>query len=204
VIGILVSNHVSHQPGSGEPLLDRLGKPLGDHDVGCAVGAGVFRPDVLDHDQRRGDIFELFADFGANALPQGAAVGARELFGGDVVNFRLAGQARGERLAAVAILLGLGRTWRGRGLGDRVELRCGLGLRQDLLGEEQELSGIDALALPAVALSEELFELMLEFGVEMNLLGERLQQLADELMGRLEVVGEWVGRADHTPYYVYE
>ena len=76
--------------------------------------------------------------------------------------------------------------------------------RQDLLGEEQELSGIDALALPAVALSEELFELMLELGVEMNLLGERLQQLADELMGRLEVVGEWVGRADHTPYYVYE
>jgi hypothetical protein len=43
---------------------------------------------------------------------------------------------------------------------------------------------------------------MLELGVEMELLAERLQQLADELMGRLEVVGEWVGRGDHTLYYV--
>jgi hypothetical protein len=51
-------------------------------------------------------------------------------------------------------------------------------------------------------LAEELFELMLEFGVEMDLLAERLQQLADELMRRLEVVGEWVGRGDHTLYYV--
>ena len=33
----------------------------------------------------------------------------------------------------------------------------------------------------------------------MDLLAERLQQLADELMGRFEVVGEWVGRGDHTP-----
>jgi hypothetical protein len=31
---------------------------------------------------------------------------------------------------------------------------------------------------------------MLELGVEMELLAERLQQLADELMGGLEVVGE--------------
>jgi hypothetical protein len=43
---------------------------------------------------------------------------------------------------------------------------------------------------------------MLEFGVEMDLLGERLQQLADELMGRFEVVGKWVARGDHTLYYV--
>jgi hypothetical protein len=84
--------------------------------------------------------------------------------------------------------------WSGLGLG--------FGLRQDFLGEEQELSGVDPLTLPAVALTEELFELMLEFGVEMDLLAERLQQLADELMGRFEVVGERVGRGDHTPNYV--
>ena len=65
---------------------------------------------------------------------------------------------------------------------------------QDFLSEEQELSGIDPLALPAIALAEELFELMLEFGVEMKLLAERLQQLADELMGRLDVVRERVAR----------
>ena len=82
----------------------------------------------------------------------------------------------------------------GAGSGVAAGAGVGLGLRQDFLGEEQELSGVDPLALPAVALAEELFELMLEFVVEMDLLAERLQQLADELMGRLEVVGEWVGR----------
>jgi hypothetical protein len=161
---------------------------------------------MLEHDQRRRDIFELFADFLADAAAHGAAIGARELFGGDVVQDRLAGQARGERLSAVALLLGLLRPRRERALGDRLGLWSGLGLRlglrQDFLGEEQELSGVDPLALPAIALAEELFKLMLELGVEMNLLAERLQQLADELMGRLDVVGEWVGRGDHTPNYV--
>jgi len=105
---------------------------------------------------------------------------------------------------AVALLLAPRRTRRGCGLGGRVgfrlrlRLRLRLGLRQDFLGEEQELSGVDPFALPAVALAEELFELMLEFRVEMDLLAERLQQLADELMGRLEVVGARVGRGEHT------
>ena len=159
---------------------------------------------MLEHDQRRGDVFELLADFLADAaaasVPQS---GHGQLFGGDVVQDRLAGQARRQRLAAVALLLGLGRTRSGaRARGPARVAGVGLGLRQDFLGEEQELSGVDPLALPAVALAEELFELMLELGVEMDLLAERLQQLADELMGRLEVVGEWVGRGDHTPYYV--
>src|SRR3954469_20309756 len=100
------------------------------------------------------------------------------------------------------MLLGLGGTRRGRGLGDRFGSRRWLGLRQDFPGEEQELSGVDPLALAAVAVAEELFELMLELGVEVDLLAERLQQLADELMGGLEVVGERVGRGDHTSYYV--
>ena len=53
---------------------------------------------------------------------------------------------------------------RGSGSGSEVGQWRGLGLRlrQDFLGEEQELSGVDPLALPAVALAEELFELMLE------------------------------------------
>jgi hypothetical protein len=51
-------------------------------------------------------------------------------------------------------------------------------------------------------MTEELFELMLEFGVEMNLLAERFPQLADELMGRVEVIGEWVGRCDYNLLYV--
>src|SRR5262249_45375080 len=123
--------------------------------------------------------------------------------GGDVMDHRLAGQARRQRLAAVTIRLGLGRTRSRRRLGDRIRLRGGrgLGLRQDVLSEEQELVGIDRLGLAAVAVAEELFELMLELRVEMELLCERLQQLADELMGGLEVAGEWVSRGDHTPYY---
>jgi hypothetical protein len=79
----------------------------------------------------------------------------------------------------------------------------GLGLSEDFLGEEQELSGVDLLALPAVALAEELFELMLELLIEMDLLVERREQLADELMRRFQVIGECVHeRGVHTLYYV--
>jgi hypothetical protein len=42
----------------------------------------------------------------------------------------------------------------------------------------------------------------LELFVEMNLLTKRLQQLADELMGRFQIIREWVRDADHTRYYV--
>ncbi|MGZ3357235.1 MAG: hypothetical protein ACXVBO_20600 [Isosphaeraceae bacterium] len=62
------------------------------------------------------------------------------------------------------------------------------------MGEEQELSGVDSLALPAEAVAEELFELVLELLVEMGLLMERREQLADELMGRFQVVGKLLGR----------
>ena len=78
----------------------------------------------------------------------------------------------------------------------------GFGLRQDLLGEQQELSGVNPFALLAVALAKELFELMLELFVEVNLLTKCLQQLADELMGRFQIIWEWVRDADHTRYYV--
>ena len=43
---------------------------------------------------------------------------------------------------------------------------------------------------------------MLELLVEMDLLTQRLQQLADELMGRFQVVREWICEGDHTLYYV--
>ena len=47
-----------------------------------------------------------------------------------------------------------------------------------------------------------MFKLVLELLVEMDLLAERREQLADELMGRFEVVGEWIRRGDHTSHYV--
>ena len=159
---------------------------------------------MFEHDHRRGDVFELLADFLTDASPLGAAVGADELFGRHVVHDRLAGQARRQRLAAVAFLLGNTRSGR-RGWGrlrGRDGCRRGHGLRQDLLGEEQKLSGVDPLALLAIALAKELFELVLELLVEIDLLAERLQQLADELMGGFQIAGEWIGDGDHIQYYV--
>jgi hypothetical protein len=43
---------------------------------------------------------------------------------------------------------------------------------------------------------------VLELLVEMDLLTKRLQQLADELMGRFQIIWEWVRDGDHTLYYV--
>ena len=95
----------------------------------------------------------------------------------------------------MATFLGLARRGRRRlvrrrGLG-------GLGRRQDLAGEEQELGRVDRLGLAAVPLAEEQLELVLELLGEVRLLDERLQQLADELMAGLQVGGQFAGRGRH-------
>ena len=56
--------------------------------------------------------------------------------------------------------------------------------------EEQQLVGVDLLALPAVALPQELFELVLELGDEVALLPQGLRLFADLAVGGVEVVGE--------------
>ena len=62
---------------------------------------------------------------------------------------------------------------------------------EDLPREEQELVGVELLGLAAVEPAEELFELVLELFVEVGLLAEGREQLADEPVGGLEVVGQW-------------
>ena len=176
VIGVLADGHVGQEPRPGQPLLDRLGEPLGDDDVPLAGLAGVLGPHVLQDDQAGRDVLELLADLLADPDPHRAAVGAGELLGRDVVEDRLARQAGRQRLAAVAILLG-----RAGGAGPAAPSAGGVGsgaagsgCRQDLAGEEQELGGVELLGLAAVALAQELFELVLELLVEVGLLGERL------------------------------
>jgi hypothetical protein len=66
------------------------------------------------------------------------------------------------------------------------------------LREEQELIGVDLLALLAVPLPEELLELVLEPGDEPALLPQRLRLLADLAVGRVEVVGECGVAGRHT------
>ena len=44
VVGVLADGHLGHQPRPGQPLLDRLGEPLGDDDVPLATLAGVHDP----------------------------------------------------------------------------------------------------------------------------------------------------------------
>ena len=103
---------------------------------------------------------------------------------GDVVDDSLAGQGRRQGLATVARRLRLGRRRAGRwGQG-------GHGLDRDLGHEEEQLSGIDRLALLAIPLAEEQFELVLEAGDEVVLLTQRLGQLADLAVGGVEVAGE--------------
>ena len=197
VVGVLADGHLGHQPRPGQPLLDRLGEPLGDDDVPLATLAGVLGPHVLQDDQAGRDVLELLADLLADPDPHRAAVGTGEPLGRDVVEDRLARQVGRQRLAAVATFPGRARRRRRR-VGRRRRLGGrGLGGRQDLAGEEQELGGVDRLGLAAVPLAEEQLELVLELLGEVRLLDERLQQLADELMAGLQVGGQFAGRGRH-------
>ena len=58
-------------------------------------------------------------------------------------------------------------------------------------GEKKELVGIELLGLLAVQSAEEQFELMLELFVEVGLLVQAGQELADQPMGGFDVVGQW-------------
>ena len=76
--------------------------------------------------------------------------------------------------------------------------RLGSHGREDLPSKEQKLGRIELLGPGAVALTEELFELVLELGDEMLLGVHRLGELADQLMGGGQVVRQLVGCDRHT------
>jgi hypothetical protein len=65
--------------------------------------------------------------------------------------------------------------------------------------EEQELTRVDRLGLLAVALPEELFELMLKPGDELGLLPQGVRLLADLAVGGIEIVGKCGVAGRHTP-----
>ena len=159
---------------------------------------------MLDHHHAGRDILELLTDLLADADAKGAAVGTGKQFGGDVVDLAAAEQVLGQRLAAVTGLLG--RRW----LGGRCSLlgwsgggfAGGRGVvpsrLEELASKEQELVGVELLRLAAVDPSQELLELMLELLDEAALSAHGLEQLGDELVGRLQVGGQFVGRLRHT------
>ena len=150
---------------------------------------------MLEDDEAGRDVLELLAGLLADRPALAAALGAGAVLGGDVVDDPLAGQARRQRLAAVAV----GRRLR-RGRSGR--LRRGsrrLGLGQEVVREEQQLIGVDLLALLAVAVAQQSLELVLEPGDELGLLPQGVRLLADLAVGRVDVVGECGVAGRHTP-----
>ena len=101
VIGIFADGDMSHEPRTRKSLLDRLGKPRRNHDVGLAAHASVLGSDMFKNDQRRGNVFELLADFLAHRPAFDAAIGASPLFKRDVMHNSLARQMLRQGLAAV-------------------------------------------------------------------------------------------------------
>ena len=204
VIGIFADRDVSHQPRAGQALLDRLGEPSAITTLASQAWQAYLGRMCSSTTSDAGMYSSCSRTSWPMQVRSAPQSGQTRCSGGTSCRTGLRGRLAGSGLRPWPFFLaalGAGRRGWGR-LRGRGGCRRGLGLRQDLLGEEQELSRVDPLALPAVALAEELLELVLELLVEMDLLGERLQQLADELMGRLQVVREWVCEGDHTLYYV--
>src|SRR5262249_305180 len=72
---------------------------------------------------------------------------------------------------------------------------------QDLMRKEQELVRVELLGLAAVALAQELLELVLELLDQMVLEAQRLDELADQLVGRVQIGGEFAPGGRHTLEY---
>ena len=95
---------------------------------------------VLDHEQRRGPIVELFAPVGADVDAHMAAARAHALRLGQLVMPGLAGQVVRQTAAAMGLAAALGR-----GLGRRLSRR-GRVLARGQFGEQRRLVGIDTFA----------------------------------------------------------
>ena len=141
VVGILADGHVGQQSRAGQPLLDRLGEPLGDHDVGLARLAGVLGPDVLEHDQRGRHVFELLADLLAEArAARRHSRGRAAASSGTSWTIRLRGRFAGKGLRPWPLAGGFAAAGGcGLGLGRRLGLRRG-GF-EDLRAKSKSWSG---------------------------------------------------------------
>jgi hypothetical protein len=142
--------------------------------------------EVLDHDQRRRTVLELFTLVHADVEAYLAAVRADPFGLGQLVMPALAGQVLGQAPAAMrpAPPRGLGRRlgWRRRCLG-----------APDRLHEQQELVRIVALAPRAVQAAQQPVEPVPQRLVVAPLLLECGEQLQDQAPERGHVVGQVLG-----------
>jgi len=96
VIGVLADDNLGQEAGAGQALDNgqALGDGLlglaGDDDMVMTLGASVFRADMLVHEERRGDVIELFAGLFAEMDAGHLAVGASALSLGQVIEVALA------------------------------------------------------------------------------------------------------------------
>jgi hypothetical protein len=61
MVAVFANDDVRQQTPTGEPLVDRLRRLTGQSDTLFTLTAGILKADVLDHEQRRRLVFELFA-----------------------------------------------------------------------------------------------------------------------------------------------
>jgi hypothetical protein len=144
VVGVLARGHVGDGPGAGQALLDRLGGPLGRHQVPLAPAAGEHRPHVLQDEQAGRGVLQLLADGLGDPLAVPPAARARDVGRVDRVLDPVPGQVGRQRPAAVpATAGGGGGTLRGHfgGVG-----QC----RLDPACEQEQLGRVEPLGARAV------------------------------------------------------
>jgi hypothetical protein len=142
--------------------------------------------EVLDHDQRRRTVLELFALVHADVEAYLAATRADPFGLGQLVMPALAGQVRGQAPAAM-------RSAPPRRLGRRLGWwRRRRGAR-DWLHEQEELVGVVTLAAWAVQAAQQHVEPVPQRLVVASLLLEGGEQLQDQALQRGHVVGQVLG-----------
>src|SRR5262249_3256222 len=146
MIGILLGDHMSQETRPGQSLGDGLRGLLRGGDMSLAVRAGVSTAPVLDDEQRRRPVIELFAALGADLGSWLAAVGAAAFDLGQLVEDRDAREVLGQSLPAVAapLLLCAGSLFGSRISGGWGPLRSGRRRVVEGIGDQERLIGVES------------------------------------------------------------
>lgn len=182
VIAVLAHRHLSDEPGTRQALLDGLRWLGGSHQMAFALWTSIGAADVFTHEERCGNVVELFTDLFADRFTDHLALGTLPLFWGQFVAVLFTTQGRWKLTPTGRRDLLRRGCWFSR---NRLRQR---GKQVFQLGEQGIGLGIELLATRAVQTTQQLVELLLQIDIGALFAIQRVEEFDNHLLENSRVI----------------